>query len=52
MKKVGGSLKDSFLCDGLILEKNISVGCQRFRKNAPYKTKWPPIFLVTSKKHF
>lgn len=34
LKKVGGSLKDSFLCDGLILEKTISTGCQRIRKNA------------------
>lgn len=33
MKKVGASLKDSFLCDGLILEKTISTGCQRLRKN-------------------
>lgn len=34
IKKVGGCLKDSFLCDGLILEKTISTGCQRFKKNA------------------
>lgn len=34
MKKVGGSLKDSFLCDGLILEKTISTGCVKIRKNA------------------
>ncbi len=34
MKKVGGSLKDSFLCDGLILEKTISTGCAKLRKNA------------------
>ena len=34
MKKVGGSLKDSFLCDGLILEKSISVGCAKIKKNA------------------
>lgn len=34
LKKVGGSLKDSFLCDGLILEKTISTGCQKIRKNA------------------
>lgn len=34
MKKVGGSLKDSFLCDGLILEKTISTGCVKLRKNA------------------
>lgn len=34
IKKVGGSLKDSFLCDGLILQKHISVGCKRVCKNA------------------
>lgn len=34
MKKVGGSLKDSFLCDGLILEKTISTGCEKIKKNA------------------
>lgn len=34
IKKVGGSLKDSFLCDGLILEKTISTGSQRLKKNA------------------
>lgn len=33
MKKIGGSLKDSFLCDGLILEKQISTGCEKIRKN-------------------
>lgn len=33
LKKIGGSLKDSFLCDGLILEKTISTGCERVRKN-------------------
>jgi T-complex protein 1 subunit beta len=33
LKKIGGSLKDSFLCDGLILEKTISTGCERLRKN-------------------
>ena len=33
LKKIGGSLKDSFLCDGLILEKTISTGCEKLRKN-------------------
>jgi len=34
IKKVGGCLKDSFLCDGLILEKTISIGCEKVKKNA------------------
>lgn len=33
IKKLGGSIKDSFLCDGLILEKTISTGCKRSLKN-------------------
>lgn len=33
IKKLGGSIKESFLCEGLILEKNISVGCQRTLKD-------------------
>lgn len=33
IKKIGSCLKDSFLCDGLILEKSISVGCTKTRKN-------------------
>jgi len=33
IKKLGGSIKDSFLCDGLILEKQISIGCKRSLKN-------------------
>ena len=33
IKKLGGSIKESFLCDGLILEKSISIGCQRSLKN-------------------
>ena len=33
IKKLGGSIKDSFLCDGLILEKQISIGCKRSIKN-------------------
>lgn len=34
IKKPGGSLKESFLVDGLILEKSISTGCPKFKKNA------------------
>lgn len=34
IKKPGASLKDSFLSDGLILEKSISVGCPKIKKNA------------------
>ena len=34
IKKPGASLKDSFLSDGLILEKTISVGCPKIKKNA------------------
>jgi T-complex protein 1 subunit beta len=34
IKKPGGSLKDSFLVDGLLLEKQISVGCPKMKKNA------------------
>jgi T-complex protein 1 subunit beta len=34
IKKPGGSLKDSFLADGLILEKTISVGCPKGKKDA------------------
>jgi T-complex protein 1 subunit beta len=33
IKKLGGSIKESFLCDGLILEKEISIGCKRSLKN-------------------
>lgn len=33
IKKLGGSIKDSFLEEGLILEKNISVGCKRSLKD-------------------
>jgi len=33
IKKLGGSIKDSFLCDGLILEKSISIGCKRSLKD-------------------
>ncbi len=34
LKKPGGSLKESFLVDGLILEKSISTGCPKIKKNA------------------
>ena len=33
IKKPGGSLKDSFLDEGFILEKSISVGCPRRKAN-------------------
>jgi len=33
IKKHGGSLKDSFLADGLLLEKEISIGCPRRKEN-------------------
>jgi len=33
IKKPGGTLKDSFLADGLILEKTISVGCPKIKHN-------------------
>jgi len=33
IKKLGGSIKESFLCDGLILEKEISIGCKKSLKN-------------------
>jgi T-complex protein 1 subunit beta len=34
IKKPGASLKDSFLADGLILEKTISVACPKIKKGA------------------
>lgn len=34
IKKAGGTLKDSFLADGFILEKSISIGCPRRIENA------------------
>jgi len=34
IKKAGGTLKDSFLADGFILEKTISTGCPRRKENA------------------
>ena len=33
IKKAGGTLGDSFLADGMILEKTISTGCKRSAKN-------------------
>lgn len=34
IKKTGGSIKDSYLADGFILEKSISVGCPKRVENA------------------
>jgi T-complex protein 1 subunit beta len=34
IKKAGGTLKDSFLADGFILEKTISTGCPKRKENA------------------
>jgi T-complex protein 1 subunit beta len=34
IKKPGGTLKDSFLADGFILEKSISTGCPKRKENA------------------
>jgi T-complex protein 1 subunit beta len=34
IKRQGNSLNDSFLADGFILEKSISVGCPKIKKNA------------------
>jgi len=33
IKKAGGTLTDSFIADGLILEKTISTGCERVKRN-------------------
>jgi T-complex protein 1 subunit beta len=33
IKKAGGTLGDSFIADGLILEKAISTGCEKFKTN-------------------
>ena len=33
IKKTGGTLKDSFLDEGFILEKSISIGCPRRKEN-------------------
>jgi T-complex protein 1 subunit beta len=43
IKKLGGSIKDSFLCDGLIVEKTISTGCKRFLKNCKVLTSNTPM---------
>ena len=40
IKKHGGCLKDSFLADGLLLEKEISIGCPKRKEN--------PIILVAN----
>lgn len=34
IKKIGGSIKESFIADGLILEKQITVGCPKKIENA------------------
>ena len=34
IKKPGGTLGDSFIADGFILEKTISTGCPKIKKNA------------------
>eukprot|EP00825_Cyclidium_porcatum_P002905 TRINITY_DN1134_c0_g1_i2.p1 TRINITY_DN1134_c0_g1~~TRINITY_DN1134_c0_g1_i2.p1 ORF type:complete len:568 (-),score=150.56 TRINITY_DN1134_c0_g1_i2:164-1867(-) len=34
IKKAGGSIKDSFISDGIILEKQITVGCPKVMENA------------------
>ena len=33
IKKAGGTLKDSFIADGMILEKSIATGCRKIAKN-------------------
>lgn len=33
IKKVGGTLKDSYLANGIILEKNFSTGCKKRIEN-------------------
>ena len=33
IKKLGGSIKDSFLCEGLILEKSIAISCPKRMEN-------------------
>lgn len=30
---MGGSIKESFLCEGLILEKNIAISCPKRKEN-------------------
>ena len=36
IKKTGGSIKDSYLAEGFILEKSISVGCPHRMENARF----------------
>lgn len=33
IKKPGGTLADSYLADGLVLEKTIATGCERRKEN-------------------
>lgn len=33
IKKAGGTLGDSYLADGFILQKSIATGCSRFKEN-------------------
>ena len=33
IKKAGGTLGDSYLADGFVLQKSISTGCARFKHN-------------------
>ena len=33
IKKAGGTLSDSYLADGFILQKNIATGCQKMKEN-------------------
>lgn len=33
IKKPGGTLGDSYLADGLVLQKSIATGCERFKTN-------------------
>jgi T-complex protein 1 subunit beta len=33
IKKPGGTLADSYLADGFILQKMISTGCEKFKEN-------------------
>ena len=33
IKKPGGTLADSYLADGFVLQKNISTGCAKFKEN-------------------
>jgi len=33
IKKPGGTLQDSYLADGLVLEKTIATGCEKRKEN-------------------